>query len=98
MQVEDVIAVLDAAGSERPAIVGTNDGTMVAMLLAAAHPERCDSLVLFTPTAKHAVSRGTSIETLEDVVGLISEAVDDSGLSWLAPSRARTIRSSIDGC
>jgi class 3 adenylate cyclase len=88
MQVEDVIAVLDAAGSERPAIVGTNDGTMVAMLLAAAHPERCDSLVLFTPTAKHAVPHGESIETLEDVVGLIAEAVDDSGLSWLAPSRA----------
>lgn len=30
-QVADVIAVLDAAGSERPAVVGTNDGTMVAM-------------------------------------------------------------------
>jgi len=37
-QVEDVIAVLDAAGSERPAIVGSNDGTLVAMLLAVAHP------------------------------------------------------------
>ena len=61
-QVEDVIAVLDAAGSERPAIVGSNDGTMVAMLLAAAHPERCDSLVLFTPTAKHAFGGGQSIE------------------------------------
>lgn len=39
-QVEDVVAVLDAVGSERPAIVGTNDGTLVAILLAAAHPER----------------------------------------------------------
>jgi class 3 adenylate cyclase len=87
-QVEDVIAVLDAAGSERPVIVGTNDGTMVAMLLAAAHAERCESLVLFTPTAKHAVPHGESVETLEDVVGVISEAVDDSGLTWLAPSRA----------
>jgi pimeloyl-ACP methyl ester carboxylesterase len=52
-QVEDVVAVLDAAGSERPAIVGTNDGTLFAMLLAASHPERCHSLVLFTPTAGH---------------------------------------------
>jgi len=52
-QVEDVVAVLDAAGSERPAIFGTNDGTLVAMLLAAAHPERCSSLALFSPSAKH---------------------------------------------
>ncbi|MGH2539882.1 MAG: adenylate/guanylate cyclase domain-containing protein [Actinomycetota bacterium] len=87
-QVQDVIAVLDAAGSERPAIVGSNDGTLVAMLLAAAHPERCGSLVLHTPTAKHAFGEGQSIESLEDVVALIAEAVDDSGLDWLAPSRA----------
>lgn len=87
-QVQDVVAVLDAAGSERPAIIGSNDGTMVAMLLAAAHPERCSSLVLFTPTAKHAFGEGASIESLEDVVSMIAESVGDSGLDWLAPSRA----------
>jgi class 3 adenylate cyclase len=86
-QVADVIAVLDAASSERPAVVGTNDGTLVAMLLAAAHPERCGPLVLFAPTAQHSFVQGESIETLEDVVALIAEAVDDSGLDWLAPSR-----------
>jgi class 3 adenylate cyclase len=86
-QVEDVVAVLDAAGSERPAIVGTNDGTLVAMLLAAAHPERCRSLVLFAPTAKHQLGEGASMESIEDVVNLISQSVDDSGLDWLAPSR-----------
>jgi class 3 adenylate cyclase len=86
-QVEDVIEVLDAAGSERPAIVGSNDGTLVAMLLAAAHPERCDSLVLFTPTAKHAFGEGQSAQSIDDVVALISTSVDDSGLDWLAPSR-----------
>jgi class 3 adenylate cyclase len=86
-QVEDVITVLDAVGSERPAIVSSNDGTLVAMLLAVAYPERCDSLVLFTPTAKHAFGEGQSIQDLEDVVALISKSVDDSGLDWLAPSR-----------
>ncbi len=86
-QVEDVIAVLDAAGSERPAVVGSNDGTLIALLLAAAHPERCDSLVLFTPTAKHAFGEGQSTQSVDDVVTLIKEAVDDSGLDWLAPSR-----------
>lgn len=86
-QVEDVIAVLDAAGSEQPAVVGTNDGTLVAMLLAVAHPERCRSLVLFTPTSQHQVPGG-GMESLEDVVMLITQSVDDSGLDWLAPSRA----------
>ncbi|HWL91262.1 MAG TPA: adenylate/guanylate cyclase domain-containing protein [Actinomycetota bacterium] len=86
-QVEDVIAVLDAAGSERPAIVGSNDGTLVAMLLAVAHPERCRSLVLFAPTGKHELEEGASMESIEDVVTLISTSVDDSGLHWLAPSR-----------
>src|SRR5688500_16929049 len=86
-QVEDVVAVLDAVGSERPAIVGTNDGTLVAILLAAAHPERCESLVLFAPTAKHELEGGPSIESIEEVVDMIVNAGDDSGVEWLAPSR-----------
>jgi class 3 adenylate cyclase len=86
-QVEDAIAVLDAAGSERPSIVGTNDGTLVAMLLAAAHPERCRSLVLFSPTMKHRLADEAPLESIEDVVALIAQSSDDSGLDWLAPSR-----------
>ncbi len=86
-QVEDVVAVLDAVGSERPVVVGTNDGTLVAMLLAAMHPERCDSLVLFAPTAKHELEGGPSVETVEDVVTMINEGGDASGIEWLAPSR-----------
>jgi class 3 adenylate cyclase len=46
-QMEDVVPVLDAAGSQSTAVFGTADGTLVAMLLAAAHPERCRSLLLF---------------------------------------------------
>jgi class 3 adenylate cyclase/predicted esterase len=86
-QAADVVAVLDAAGSERTAIVGTNDGTIVAMLLAATHPERCSSLVLFTPTVKHQLPDDAPLQSIEDVVALISQSADDSGLDWLAPSR-----------
>ena len=92
-----MIAVLDAVGSERPAIVGTNDGTLVAILLAAAHPERCGSLVLFAPTA-NTISREAVDQSIDDVVNLIMNAGEaDSGLEWLAPSRAATMRS-IGGC
>jgi class 3 adenylate cyclase len=86
-QVDDVVTILDAAGSEEAAVIGTNDGTLVAMLLAAAHPERCRSLVLFAPTAKHEMVAGTSLEQIDDAVALITDSVDTSGVEWLAPSR-----------
>jgi len=86
-QVEDVVAVLDAAESQQPAVFGTNDGTLVAMLLAAAHPERCRSLVLFSPTVKHEQAAGLPMERIEEALREITDAVDDSGVYILAPSR-----------
>ncbi len=86
-QMEDVVAVLDAAGSQSTAIIGTADGTLVAMLLAAAHPERCRSLVLFAPTAKHEQAAGLAMERIEEALQEITDAVEDSGVYILAPSR-----------
>ena len=86
-QVEDVVAVLDAAGSRKPAVFGTNDGTLVAMLLAANHPDRCRSLVLFAPTVKHQQAAGLPIEAVEEALQQMTEAVDESGVYILAPSR-----------
>jgi pimeloyl-ACP methyl ester carboxylesterase len=47
-QVDDVLAVLDAAEATRPAVLGVVDGTLIAMLLAASHPDRCGALVLYS--------------------------------------------------
>ena len=91
-QMEDVVAVLDAAGSQSTAIMGTADGTLVAMLLAAAHPERCRSLVLFAPTAKHEQAAGLAMERIEEALQEITDAVEDSGVYILAPSRAKDER------
>ena len=91
-QMEDVVAVLDAAGSQSTAIIGTADGTLVAMLLAAAHPERCRSLVLFAPTAKHEQAAGLAMERIEEALQEITDAVEDSGVYILAPSRAEDER------
>ena len=91
-QMEDVVAVLDAAGSQSTAIIGTADGTLVAMLLAASHPERCRSLVLFAPTAKHEQAAGLAMERIEEALQEITDAVEDSGVYILAPSRARDER------
>ena len=39
-RVEDLAAVMDAAGSERAAVLGVSEGGAMAMLFAAQHPER----------------------------------------------------------
>ena len=44
-QVDDLLAVMDAVGFERPAILGTQDGFQVATLLAATHPTRATALI-----------------------------------------------------
>jgi DNA-binding SARP family transcriptional activator/pimeloyl-ACP methyl ester carboxylesterase len=46
-RVEDLLAVMDAAGFERPVMAGLSEGTHVALLLAAAHPERVRALALY---------------------------------------------------
>jgi pimeloyl-ACP methyl ester carboxylesterase len=43
---EDVVAVLDAAGIDRAAVLGHSMGGKVAMALALAHPDRVERLVV----------------------------------------------------
>ena len=51
-QMDDVLAVLDAAGSERAAICGTLEGGPLAALFAATFPERTTALVLYATFAR----------------------------------------------
>ncbi|HEX5762791.1 MAG TPA: adenylate/guanylate cyclase domain-containing protein [Solirubrobacterales bacterium] len=48
----DLRAVLDAAGCERPAILGISEGGPMSMLFAATYPERVASLVLYGTFAR----------------------------------------------
>ncbi|MET0153134.1 MAG: adenylate/guanylate cyclase domain-containing protein [Candidatus Binatia bacterium] len=45
-RMDDVRAVMDAAGSKRAAILGISEGGPMAMMFAATHPERVSALVL----------------------------------------------------
>jgi len=45
-RMDDVRAVMDAVGSERAAVMGESEGGPLAMLFAAAHPERTAALIL----------------------------------------------------
>ena len=51
-QMDDVLAVMDAAGSERAAICGTLEGGPMAALFAATYPERTEALCMYATFAR----------------------------------------------
>jgi DNA-binding SARP family transcriptional activator/class 3 adenylate cyclase len=46
-RISDMVAVLDAAGFERPALFGLSEGALLTSLFAATHPERARALALY---------------------------------------------------
>ena len=75
-QAEDLDAVLRATSAEKPAIFGMGDAGLVAMMFAAANPERTRALILWNSYATniatadypHAMSR-EEFEASVDVIG-----------------------------
>jgi class 3 adenylate cyclase len=51
---DDVRTVMDAASSERAAVMGANEGATMAALFAASYPERVSALVLANATGRLA--------------------------------------------
>ncbi len=51
-QIDDVVAVMDAAGSRIAAVFAQMDGGPMAALFTATHPERAGALVLYEAMAK----------------------------------------------
>jgi class 3 adenylate cyclase len=51
-QMDDVLAVMEAAGSERAAVCGLLEGGQMATMFAATHPERTEALVLYATFAR----------------------------------------------
>jgi len=51
-RMDDVRAVMDAAGSERAALLGYSEGGPLSILFAATYPERTSALVLYGTYAK----------------------------------------------
>ncbi len=56
-RMHDVLAVMDAAGSQRAVLFGYSEGGPMATLFAAAHPDRVEALVLYGGYAKRVRSR-----------------------------------------
>src|SRR5215470_8416264 len=55
-RMDDVRAVMDAAGLERAALFGISEGGPMSILFAATYPERTSALVIFGGYAKRAAA------------------------------------------
>src|SRR6516162_3932570 len=85
---EDMLAVLDAVGSARTAVMATLETGPIAILFAAMHPERVNRLVLLNTTARYLHADdypiGVTHDTAEAVVELLGKTWGTEELSRLA--------------
>jgi pimeloyl-ACP methyl ester carboxylesterase len=92
-RVDDVIAVLDAAGSDRAAVIGHSEGGNLAVLFAATHPERVVALVTAGIFAKRLWSPDYPWAPTPEERERYAEEIErawgtDSEVEHLAPSAA----------
>ncbi len=76
-QVEDIEAVMDAAGCEQASLLGGLDGGVASILFAVAHPERTQRLITYATAARTLKSAdypwGLDREELEALVDLVEQ-------------------------
>jgi class 3 adenylate cyclase len=83
---DDLLAVMNAAGSQQAAVHGARDGGIMALLFAAHHPERVTALSLGNCTARYLVApdypEGLDTEQAEFILKLLRT-------SWGTPELSR---------
>jgi len=92
--IEDVRVVMDATGVERAAILGASEGALMAILFAAAHPERTSALVLINGTARLAAADDYPIGLAPETCAQMSELF---AATWGKPDGMATLNPSIAG-
>jgi class 3 adenylate cyclase/alpha-beta hydrolase superfamily lysophospholipase len=89
-QMDDVVAVMEAAGSERAAVFAQLEGGAMATLFAATHPERTTALVLYEamPRMSWAPDYDWALRPEAREAALTQPWGDGSRLVGLAPKAA----------
>jgi class 3 adenylate cyclase len=92
-QMDDVIAVMDAAGVERGAVMGQLEGAAMSAMFAATHPERVTHLVLYAAFARVVAGEGyewapTREERDANLAGAFGTWGTGARLPMFAPSLA----------
>jgi class 3 adenylate cyclase/pimeloyl-ACP methyl ester carboxylesterase len=84
-RMDDLRAVMDAAGMEQAVLLGSSEGGTMSALFAATYPDRCRALVLCNTYSASTFMRTTLEETLSYVAGAWGSG---GSLDRFAPSRA----------
>src|SRR5213596_2892951 len=87
-RVDDVRAVMDAAGSERAAFFGVSEGAPMSVLFAAEHPDRARALVL------HG-AMGRTTEAPDYPWASPAEALRESAAEFIAPYWGRDAQGTV---
>jgi class 3 adenylate cyclase len=87
-RMDDLRAVMDAAGMQQAALIGISEGSPLSALFAATYPERCSALVLCGGFARFSSWFPTE-ESLAQFLDYIDQAWGSgASLPYFAPSRA----------
>jgi len=91
--IDDVAAVMDAAGSQRAALVAHGHASQMALMAAATHPDRIESLVLMNGFARFSRAddypAGIPAEAGEQLLGQVADTWGRGTMAgFLGPSVA----------
>jgi pimeloyl-ACP methyl ester carboxylesterase len=96
-RMDDLRAVMDAAGMEQAAIMGLSEGGSLAALFAATYPDRCRALVLYGTFARFASWCPTE-EFFAQILNYIDQFLGcRAALQPSLPPRGQMIRPSCAG-
>jgi pimeloyl-ACP methyl ester carboxylesterase len=94
-RMDDVLAVLDAAGSRQASIFGISEGGALAALFAATHPERTASIIIYGTLAYYHADAPYRADLGDGTLAAFAEAVSrgwglrsDWAVQLWAPSMA----------
>ena len=87
-RMDDLRAVMDAAGMEQAAVLGISEGAPLSILFAATYPDRCRALVLYGSFSRFSYWFPTD-EALATFFGYVEQAWGTGGsVQRFAPTRA----------
>jgi pimeloyl-ACP methyl ester carboxylesterase len=90
-RMDDVRAVLDAAGSERATVFGVSEGGPISALFAATYPERTEALMVYGSVVCGPYDADTPggdrwQRLFERVLGSVDRWGEGETIEWAAPS------------
>jgi pimeloyl-ACP methyl ester carboxylesterase/class 3 adenylate cyclase len=88
-RVDDIRAVMDAAGSQRGTLIGISEGAPTSVLVAATHPERVEALVLYG-------AMGRTTEADDYPWAAPADALRESAAVFIAPYWGQDARGTLE--